>query len=113
MDKQIIRDNITQTDKQLNKILITASLTVIVVVALWKLPEVTKAYATRETETKLGEYVYVDMNEIIHADRKCPRLNYKHMKSKRIKTVDLSLTDESSFCPKCVSDKIYEELKGK
>lgn len=56
-----------------------------------------------------GEYVYVDRMGIVHADRKCSRLNYKGMTSRRIKIAECEV-DENSMCPKCVDDRTYERL---
>ncbi len=63
-------------------------------------------------ENDKSEYVYVDRNDIIHADRKCSRLNYKGMRSTRHKISDFRISQYNSFCPKCVSDEEYERLKS-
>lgn len=69
-----------------------------------------KGRASNHDNEHVGKYVYVDMYNILHTDRKCSRLNYKGMRSKRIKKQDANLYDVT-ICPKCVSDEKYEELK--
>ncbi len=63
-----------------------------------------------EKSKKSAEYVYVDMYDIIHADRKCSRLNYKGMKCDRIKISVIDIGNDSQFCSKCVSDKAFDSL---
>lgn len=63
-------------------------------------------------DKSVGEYVYIDNFGIVHADRKCSRLNYKRMTSTR-KPVSMLSVDEWEFCPKCVSDKAYEIITKK
>ncbi|WP_289752337.1 hypothetical protein [uncultured Duncaniella sp.] len=102
------------SDKRFKWLLIITSLTVIIVAAIWKYPETVKAHENRQV--KLGEYVYIDHRNIIHVSRKCPKLNYKGFKSKRVKVEELrgAMNHERgkdfTFCPNCVSDRDYEEL---
>lgn len=67
---------------------------------------------TTRSNKSVGEYVYIDHFDILHADRKCSRLNYKGMTSERIRTEKVNL-DAVTMCPKCVSDDNYKELKAK
>lgn len=97
------------SDKRYMQLLIAACITTIIVAFIWKLPDAMTAQS--KMQTKLGEYVYVDRLQIVHVSRKCPRLNYKGFRSRRIKVVDVKhLHGEISFCPNCVSDKDYEAL---
>ena len=102
------------SDKRFKWLLIVSSLTIIIVAAIWKYPDIVKVHQNRDM--KLGKYVYVDPRSIIHVSRKCPKLNYKGFKSKRVMTEDLRFTvvnsphEDFTFCPHCVSDKDYEEL---
>lgn len=102
------------TDKRFRWLLVAASLTCIIVAFIWKYPDAVKANA--EKDAKLGEYVYIDPRSKVHASRKCPKLNYKGWKSKRIKIDDMfnffksTPLEEISFCPHCVSDKDYESI---
>ena len=57
-----------------------------------------------------GEYVYVDRSNILHIDRKCSRLNYKGMTSRRVKVSEISTLDFDSYCPKCVDDQLYQSI---
>lgn len=117
------------TNKRYYLLLLVCSLTVIIVAAIWKYPDAVKAHEARGDE-KLGEYVYLDRHNVVHASRKCSRLNYKTNRSERIKLDDVSRLDgiryksdrnrldaikyESiTFCPKCVSDKDYDILSQK
>ncbi len=59
----------------------------------------------------LGEYVYVDNRKIVHADRKCSRLNYKGVRSERYPVHEFKMDEYGSYCPKCVSDEDYEALQ--
>lgn len=101
------------SDNRFKLLLIVASLTTIIVAAIWKYPDAIKAHENRQV--KLGEYVYIDPRNIIHVSRKCPKLNYKGFKSERVRTEDIKRSvlggnEDFSFCPHCVSDKDYEEL---
>lgn len=102
------------TDKRFKWLLIVCSLTCIIVTFIWKFPETVKANAKRDE--RLGDYVYVDSRSIIHVSRKCPKLNYKGMKSTRNKAEDLFFYFKSTpihditFCPQCVNDEDYEIL---
>lgn len=62
------------------------------------------------TGSKLGEYIYIDDRGIVHANRKCSRLNYKGMTSHRERTSEFVAGTGNSLCPKCVSDEDYEQL---
>lgn len=62
-----------------------------------------------KVQSKSGEYVYIDEFGIVHADRKCKRLNYKGMMSERIKVSDLT-AEYNDFCTQCVDDEAYENL---
>lgn len=101
-------------DKHFRWLLIACCITIVSVAFIWRYPDATKAQETKDT--KLGEYVYVDPRSIIHASRKCPKLNYKGWKSKRIKVEEMYFfykdtpLRDISFCPYCVSDKDYESL---
>lgn len=99
------------SNKRYIQLLIAACITTIIVAFIWKLPDAMKASST--TQTKLGEYVYVDDMNIVHVSRRCSRLNYKGMESDRVKVKDLHKETGVSYCPKCVSDKDYETLTGK
>lgn len=107
-------------------LLLVCSLTAIIIAAIWKYPDAVKAHEARGDE-KLGEYVYLDRFNVIHASRKCSRLNYKANRSERIKLdyvsrlngfeyksdrsrLDGTEHERITFCPKCVSDKDYELL---
>lgn len=57
-----------------------------------------------------GKYFYVDMTGLIHASRNCSRLNYKGMKNNRIEALRIDIGSASEFCPKCVSDEVYERM---
>ena len=102
------------TDKRFKWLLTAASLTCIIVAFIWKYPDAVKANATKDV--KLGEYIYIDPRSTVHTSRKCPKLNYKGWKSRRIKIDDMSdflnttQVEEISFCPHCVNDKDYETL---
>lgn len=103
------------SDRKFICLLFAMSLTAIAVVAVWRYPDVVKAKETRQL--KLGEYVYVDQVDVIHASRKCPKLNYKGFKSRRIELTALREfmreRDSSrgySICPNCVDDKDYETI---
>ena len=98
------------TDKRFKWLLIAASLTIFAVAFIWKYPEIAKAHASRD-DARLGEYVYVDAHDVVHIDRKCSRLNYKGMRSERVKRESLHRSYDTTFCSKCVSDKDYEELR--
>lgn len=92
---------------------IVLAATCIIIVIIWKYPDIVKANASKDT--KLGEYVYVDTRTILHVSRKCPKLNYKGWKSQRVKLVDIftCYKDELrdlSICPHCVDDKDYEKI---
>lgn len=63
-----------------------------------------------QPEDIADKYVYIDQKNIIHTSRKCSRLNYKGMKSTRIKTEDIIPVGKGQLCPKCVSDREYEQL---
>lgn len=102
------------TDKRFKWLLLSASLTVILVAVIWKYPEAVKA--TDGRDCSLGGYCYIDEYSIIHVSRKCSRLNYKDMTSRRFKVDDMYFyfkdtpVGSLSFCPKCVSDKDYEKI---
>lgn len=97
------------SDKRYIQLLIAACITTIIVAFIWKLPDAMTAQS--KMQTRLGDYVYVDRLQIVHVSRKCPRLNYKGFKSRRIKVEELKHQNgEVSFCPNCVSDKDYEIL---
>lgn len=99
------------SDKRYFWTLVVACLTIVMVAAIWRYPEAVKA-SSAARDAKPGEYVYVDALEILHADRKCSRLNYKGMTCIRIKREDLHPHNYSSICPKCMSDKEYEVIVG-
>lgn len=67
----------------------------------------------RQPQSQPREYVYVDAFSIVHADRKCSRLNYKGIHSERVPFKKIRSMDVASFCPKCVSDDDYKMLTGK
>ena len=69
-----------------------------------------KSRSSARSERGVGEYVYVDDYGIVHADRKCTRLNYKGMTSERVRVVDFRKNNGLDVCAKCVSDKAYEQL---
>ena len=64
------------------------------------------------------EYVYLFPNGILHTSGKCPKLNYKGVKTERVLRNDTSYlryknnTKGISFCPYCVNDKDFESLNG-
>lgn len=101
-------------DKRFKWLLLAASVTVVIVAAIWKYPEAAKTNS--KWDDKLGQYIYVDNYSIIHASRKCSRLNHQGLPSKRIKLDDMYFyfqdtpMDEMTFCPKCVNDKDYENI---
>ncbi len=64
----------------------------------------------KQTDSKLGEYIYIDNRGIVHANRKCSRLNYKGMTSYRERISEFVPDIDNSLCPKCVSDEDYEQL---
>lgn len=47
----------------------------------------------------LGEYVYVDNRKIVHADRKCSRLNYKGLGRKDILCTSLRWMNMALIAP--------------
>ncbi|MBD5339368.1 MAG: hypothetical protein HDR98_09680 [Bacteroides sp.] len=102
------------SDKRFKWLLVCGCLTVIATAFIWKYPEAVKANANKDA--KLGEYLFLDPRSIIHANRKCPKLNYKGWKSKRIKVGDMynyfknTPMSEISFCPHCVNDEDYESI---
>ena len=101
------------TDKRFKWLLITASLTTIIVAAIWKYPDIVKVHQNRQMQ--LGEYIYVDPRKIIHVSRKCPKLNYKGFKSNRVRPEEISTSvlnspEDFTFCPYCVNDRDYETL---
>lgn len=59
-------------------------------------------FSPRHTRTathdssKLGEYIYIDEDNIVHADRGCSRLNYKGMTSHR-ERVKVSVPTNGGF----------------
>ena len=101
------------SDKRYMQLLIAACITTIIVAFIWKLPDAMNAQS--KMQTGLGDYVYIDRLSIVHVSRKCPRLNYKGFRSRRIKVTDLKQmkNEEISFCPNCVNDKNYEILNQK
>ncbi len=66
--------------------------------------------ASSRKQDKIGEYVYIDRLGILHANRKCSRLNYKGMTSYRLRVSEGYSHDRELICPKCVSDEMYEAL---
>ena len=64
-----------------------------------------------DSKTSLGEYIYIDTRNIIHVSRRCPKLNYKMLKSERVKVSDF-YNDGYSYCPYCVSDDDYEAIES-
>lgn len=63
------------------------------------------------SEKGVGEYVYIDDYDIVHADRQCSRLNsYKWQPSWRKRTAEFQMGSDYTVCPKCVSDKAYEQI---
>ena len=101
------------SNKRFYWMLAAICLSVIAIVAIWRYPDYVKASNIEKKHTEqLGDYVYIDDHRIIHASRKCSRLNYKNVRSERIplNMLKASMHSRSSFCPKCVSDKEYEEI---
>lgn len=102
------------SDKRFKWLLIVSSLTCVIVALIWKFPDAVKS--SSEKNERLGGYVYIDTRSVIHVSRKCPKLNFKGMKSKRNKVEELFYSVKStpiydiSFCPHCVNDKDYETL---
>ena len=97
------------SDKRFKLLLITAALTTIIVAFIWKYPEVAKVHESRLSTSK--EYVYIDQNDVLHISRKCPKLNYKGYQSERLPRKELSSLNQFNFCPHCVSDKDFTQLK--
>lgn len=104
-------------DKKFKWLLIVASLTCIIIAVVWRYPDAVKANATKDI--KLGECIYIDRLSKVHVSRKCPKLNYKGLRSKRIKVDDMYFyykdtpIKDISFCPQCVDDKDYEKIVNK
>lgn len=68
----------------------------------------------------LGKYLYIDINETLHALRHCPAIGKQpnglgsvDRAVTRItpEMVDLHMLDFS--CSRCISDRIYEELRNR
>jgi hypothetical protein len=87
-------------------------LTAIIITAIVVItPKLLNNRAKKDTDDTLGEYVYVDVYNTIHTDRKCSRLNYKGMMSSRIHVAEIvNYTEDALYCPKCVSDRQYKKL---
>lgn len=72
-----------------------------------------------EAERRLGKYVYIDRNDCLHANRKCSLLCHYGEGDKKVVGmlfVNVKQLDSAYFryyCPRCVTEKIYEELAGK
>lgn len=90
----------------------TISTTAIVIIAVTAIICFAPKRQTIERNAKLGEYVYVDYTGTLHIDRKCKRLNYKGMESVRL-TLDKVNVGDVIFCPNCVDDKSYNQIKNR
>ena len=98
------------TDNRYKWTVAVAAITITVIAAMIIFVPGKHSYENHSKQSALSEYVYVDRYGIVHADRKCSRLNYKGNKSKRVHTHDFKADENTSFCPKCVSDSEYEDL---
>lgn len=61
----------------------------------------------KEHKPTIEQYYLIDRMGIVHADRKCRRLNYKGVTSRRIHIDEIKYQDRVSFCPNCVDDDTY------
>lgn len=87
-----------------------AAITIMVVAAMIVFAPGKYSDKNQSKQSATGEYVYIDGFNIVHADRKCSRLNYKGNKSERVHLHDFKADENRSFCPKCISDSEYENL---
>ena len=92
------------------KFLATAVSLVVVAIAAMIIFAPGKAKSRQSQPKGLGEYVYIDARGIVHADRKCSRLNYKGLQSWRVPLMKLPEQDYESLCPKCISDEDYKVI---
>ncbi len=98
-----------KTDKRFIQLLTASCITTVLVAFIWKFPDAMRE--SSQMPTKLGKYIYIDRLDKVHVSRRCPKLNYKGMKSERILVENFKRFNEhSNFCPYCVSDKDYEAL---
>lgn len=72
-----------------------------------------KSSRRTQRDKSLGEYVYIDGMNIVHIDRKCSRLNYKGMRSERVRVSDFAPSEYELYCPKCVDDQNFEKLTSR
>lgn len=102
------------TDNRFKLISILGTIIIISIAAMLILPGKLKSHSSKSEPAKSAksEYVYIDICNILHADRKCSRLNYKGMTSKRVKKTMLLPSEYKSYCPKCVDDDLFSELSA-
>lgn len=86
-------------------------LSAIVLAIIWRYPDYAKADSDNEQAAELGEYVYIDHFNIVHAWRKCKRLNYKNVTSRRVRINELRNERQYTFCTNCVSDETYNDIQ--
>ena len=56
----------------------------------------------------LGKYVYLDSANVLHVIKECASINGTGIKF--VKLHDLESDSTRTFCPECVSDRIYEQI---
>lgn len=97
-------------DKRFKFLTIIVACAIVLLAALWMFAPQNESGKDVKCADSCGKYFYVDMTGLIHASRKCSRLNYKGMKNNRIEALRIDIGSASEFCPKCVSDEVYERM---
>lgn len=85
---------------------------VIVVISVTLIVRLTPTEKARKSSPVVGEYVYIDNIDFVHVDRKCKKLNYKGLRSKRVPVDEADLRG-LNYCPYCVSDEDYIILNNR
>lgn len=91
---------------------IAGCVTVIIISVTGMFLLASKEKQEQRVETEKSDYVYIDRFGILHVDRSCSRLNYKGMQSERYESYLLKPWIFETYCPRCVSDEDYKQLKA-
>ncbi|WP_300613945.1 MULTISPECIES: hypothetical protein [Muribaculaceae] len=64
-----------------------------------------------DDSSNLGEYIYIDEDNIVHTDSGCSRLNNKDMTFYRERLSEYVAEPDNRVCRECVSDEDFKKIE--